>query len=90
MNRTVIPIASATPAEDASRQRKRQAAKGRFELQPVMVPDADVPLADAISAYLNDTNSRGSGSDRAAILVLGPPWRPECIFHRGCPRSRRG
>ncbi len=51
MNRTVIPIASATPAEDASRQRKRQAPKGRQVLVSAL---ADVQALIGTGPYRRD------------------------------------
>lgn len=48
----------------------RKAAAGLFELQPVMVPDADVPLADAIKSYLfNSQLLQWPGEDRLVLLA---------------------
>ena len=48
----------------------RQAADGRFELKPVMVPDADVPLKDAITSYLfNSQLLQWPGEDRLVLLA---------------------
>jgi len=48
----------------------RKAAEGLFELKPVMVPDADVPLADAISSYLfNSQLLQWPGEDRLVLLA---------------------
>jgi succinylarginine dihydrolase len=50
----------------------RAAASGRFELAPVMVPDADVPLADAISSYLfNSQLLQFPGEDRLVLVAPG-------------------
>lgn len=50
----------------------RQAAKGRFEIKPVMVPDSQVPLADAISAYLfNSQLLQIPGEDRLVLVAPG-------------------
>jgi len=51
MNRTVIPIASATPVEGASRQRKRQAPKGRQVLVSAL---ADVQALIGTGPYRRD------------------------------------
>lgn len=46
------------------------AAEGLFKLQPVMVPDAKVPLADAIKAYLfNSQLLQWPGEDRLVLLA---------------------
>ena len=48
----------------------RKASKGLFELKPVMVPDAEVPLADAISSYLfNSQLLQWPGEDRLVLLA---------------------
>lgn len=48
----------------------RAAAEGRFELQPVMVPDAEVPLQDAIKSYLfNSQLLQWPGEDRLVLLA---------------------
>ena len=48
----------------------RSAAQGLFELKPVMVPDAEVPLADAISSYLfNSQLLQWPGEDRLVLLA---------------------
>ena len=48
----------------------RKAADGLFELKPVMVPDAEVPLADAISSYLfNSQLLQWPGEDRLVLLA---------------------
>lgn len=48
----------------------RQAAEGLFELKAVMVPDADVPLADAIRAYLfNSQLIAFPGEDRLVLVA---------------------
>ena len=53
----------------------RKAADGLFELKPVMVPDAEVPLGDAISSYLfNSQLLQMPGEDR---LVLVAPTETE-------------
>ena len=53
----------------------RNASKGLFELRPVMVPDKEVPLADAISSYLfNSQLLQIPGEDR---LVLVAPTETE-------------
>lgn len=47
-----------------------KAAHGLFELKPVMVPDAEVPLADAISSYLfNSQLLQWPGEDRLVLLA---------------------
>ena len=53
----------------------RKAADGLFELKPVMVPDSEVPLADAINSYLfNSQLLQMPGEDR---LVLVAPTETE-------------
>ena len=48
----------------------RAAAQGLFDLKPVMVPDAEVPLADAISSYLfNSQLLQWPGEDRLVLLA---------------------
>jgi succinylarginine dihydrolase len=48
----------------------RRAAKGLFELKPVMVPEAEVPLADAISSYLfNSQLLQLPGEDRLVLVA---------------------
>ena len=48
----------------------RAAADGLFELKPVMVPDADVPLEDAIRSYLfNSQLLQWPGEDRLVLLA---------------------
>lgn len=48
----------------------RDAAEGLFELKPVMVPDAEVPLADAIKSYLfNSQLLQWPGEDRLVLLA---------------------
>ena len=48
----------------------RRAGEGLFELSPVMVPDAKVPLADAIRSYLfNSQLLDWPGEDRLVLLA---------------------
>jgi len=48
----------------------RRASDGLFELKPVMVPDDEVPLADAISSYLfNSQLLQWPGEDRLVLLA---------------------
>ncbi|MEM9669765.1 MAG: N-succinylarginine dihydrolase [Pseudomonadota bacterium] len=48
----------------------RRAADGLFELKPVMVRDEEVPLADAISSYLfNSQLLQWPGEDRLVLLA---------------------
>ncbi len=50
----------------------RRAGDGRFDLRPVMVPDAEVPLADAISSYLfNSQLLQMPGEDRLVLIAPG-------------------
>lgn len=50
----------------------RRAAEGRFDLKPVMVPDSEVPLADAISSYLfNSQLLQFPGEDRLVLIAPG-------------------
>lgn len=48
----------------------RAASEGLFELKPVMVPDSEVPLADAIKSYLfNSQLLKWPGEDRLVLLA---------------------
>ncbi|MFN7180044.1 N-succinylarginine dihydrolase [Hyphomonas sp.] len=47
----------------------RIASAGRFELQPVMVPDAEVPLKDAISSYLFNSQLLQFPDEDRLVLV---------------------
>ncbi|MEL6830072.1 MAG: N-succinylarginine dihydrolase [Pseudomonadota bacterium] len=48
----------------------REAAADLFDLQPVMVPDAEVPLRDAITSYLfNSQLLQWPGEDRLVLLA---------------------
>ena len=48
----------------------RQAAEGLFELKPVMVPDAEVPISDAIRSYLfNSQLVQMPGEDRLVLVA---------------------
>lgn len=48
----------------------RQAGEGLFELKPVMVPDADVPISDAIRSYLfNSQLVQMPGEDRLVLVA---------------------
>ncbi|MEM5517105.1 N-succinylarginine dihydrolase [Henriciella sp. AS95] len=47
-----------------------QAADGRFEVKPVMVPQAEVPIEDAIKSYLfNSQLLHWPGEDRLVLLA---------------------
>ena len=63
-----------------------KAAKGRFELQPVMVPDADVPLADAISAYLFNSQLLQFPDEDRLVLVAPTETRDTPSTHAWCER----
>lgn len=48
----------------------RRASEGLFDLKPVMVPDDEVPLADAIKSYLfNSQLLKWPGEDRLVLLA---------------------
>jgi succinylarginine dihydrolase len=50
----------------------RRAAEGRFDLKPVMVPDSEVPLADAISSYLfNSQLLQFPDEDQLVLIAPG-------------------
>ncbi len=50
--------------------RIRQASAGLFDLQPVMVPAAEVPIGDAIKSYLfNSQLLQWPGEDRLVLLA---------------------
>lgn len=68
----------------------RQAAEGLFELKPVMVPDAEVPLADAIKSYLfNSQLLQWPGEDR--LVLLAPTETEETTSTREyCERLVQG
>lgn len=54
-----------------------KAGEGLFELKPVMVPDADVPISDAIASYLfNSQLVQMPGEDR---LVLVAPTETQAM-----------
>ena len=60
---------------EATLKALRGASHGLFELQPVMVPDAEVPLTDAISSYLfNSQLLQWPGEER---LVLVSPMETQ-------------
>ena len=55
---------------DGTLEAIRRAADGLFELKPVMVPDAEVPLTDAISSYLfNSQLLKLPGEDRLVLVA---------------------
>lgn len=67
----------------------RKAADGLFDLKPVMVPDAEVPLADAISSYLfNSQLLQLPGEDRL-VLVAPTETRDTPTAHAFCERLVR-
>ncbi len=47
----------------------RRAAEGRFDLKPVMVPDSEVPLADAISSYLFNSQLLQLPDENRLVLI---------------------
>ena len=50
----------------------RRAAEGRFDLKPVMVAEGEVPLADAISSYLfNSQLLQFPDEDRLVLIAPG-------------------
>lgn len=68
----------------------RKAAEGLFELKPVMVPDADVPLEDAISSYLfNSQLLEWPGEDRL-VLLAPTETRDTASTARYCERLVQG
>ncbi len=54
---------------DATLDAIRRAADGLFDLKPVMVPDAEVPLADAISSYLFNSQLLQFPDEERLVLV---------------------
>lgn len=55
---------------DATLNALRAASDGLFELKPVMVPETEVPLADAIKSYLfNSQLLHWPGEDRLVLLA---------------------
>ena len=68
----------------------RRAGEGRFELKPVMVPAAEVPLADAISSYLfNSQLLQLPGEDRL-VLVAPTETRETSTTARYCEQLVAG
>jgi succinylarginine dihydrolase len=64
----------------------RKAAEGLFDLKPVMVPDAEVPIADAISSYLfNSQLLQLPGEDRL-VLIAPTETRDTPTAHAYCER----
>ncbi len=68
----------------------RAASNGLFELKPVMVPDEEVPLSDAISSYLfNSQLLKWPGEDR--LVLLAPTETQETASTRAyCQRLVEG
>jgi len=55
---------------DATLGAIRKAAGGLFDLKPVMVPEAEVPIGDAVSSYLfNSQLLQWPGEDRLVLLA---------------------
>ncbi|WP_084418451.1 N-succinylarginine dihydrolase [Henriciella litoralis] len=55
---------------DGMLEQLRRAADGLFELKPVMVPEAEVPIGDAITSYLfNSQLLQMPGEDRLVLLA---------------------
>lgn len=55
---------------DATLSAIRRAAKGLFDLKPVMVPQAEVPIEDAVTSYLfNSQLLQWPGEDRLVLLA---------------------
>ncbi|MEQ8559226.1 MAG: N-succinylarginine dihydrolase [Henriciella sp.] len=55
---------------EATLEAIRKAAEGLFELKPVMVPEAEVPIGDAITSYLfNSQLLQWPGEDRLVLLA---------------------
>jgi len=68
----------------------RTAGQGLFDLKPVMVPDEEVPLADAIKSYLfNSQLLQWPGEDR--LVLLAPTETQETDSTRAfCERMVEG
>ena len=64
----------------------RKAAKGRFELQPVMVPDAELPLKDAISSYLFNSQLLQFPDEDRLVLVAPTETQEMKSTHAYCER----
>ena len=62
----------------------RVAASGLFQLQPVMVPDGDVPLADAISSYLFNSQLLQMPNEDRLVLVAPTETRDTPSTARYC------
>jgi succinylarginine dihydrolase len=64
----------------------RKAAKGLFDLKPVMVADADVPLADAISSYLFNSQLLQFQEEGRLVLVAPSEARERRSTRAYCER----
>ncbi len=68
----------------------RRAAEGLFELKAVMVPDADVPLADAIRAYLFNSQLIALPGEDRLVLVAPSETRETASTRLYCDRLVEG
>jgi succinylarginine dihydrolase len=75
---------------DATLAALRSAANGRFELKPVMVPQAEVPIEDAVTSYLfNSQLLKWPGEER--LVLLAPMETQEIASTRAfCERMVSG
>ena len=67
----------------------RRAASGKFDLKPVMVPDAEVPLADAISSYLFNSQLLQFPEEDRLVLVAPMETRDTPSTRAYCERLER-
>jgi len=67
-----------------------RAADGAFEVKPVMVPEAEVPLVDAISSYLFNSQLLHMPGEERLVLVAPTETRDTPSAHTYCERMVAG
>lgn len=67
-----------------------QAADGRFALRPVMVPDEEVPLADAISSYLFNSQLVEMPGEERLVLIAPTETQQTDSTRTYCERLTHG
>ena len=68
----------------------RRGAEGVFDLRPVMVPDAEVPIKDAISAYLFNSQLLKLPDEDRLVLVTPTETRDNDATRTYCERLVSG
>lgn len=71
---------------DATLKALREAAKGRFDLQPVVVPEAEVQLGDAISSYLFNSQLLQMPDEDRLVLVAPTETQDTASTRAYCER----